>query len=205
MSSRIGKALKRMMIRKLLTADLVSMVEDRLERVFMEELRFRDFGESSRIQYPWKKIDGPERISIGKGFYAARGLFLGVYGGSPEGEPVIAIGDHVFVNFDGVITGINGIRIGNDVLMGPRVYISDHSHGEARAESLALPPISRPLHSKGPISIGDRVWIGCDATILPGVSIGEDCIVGANSVVTKSFPARSVLAGNPARLIRSLD
>ena len=67
-----------------------------------------------------------------------------------------------------------------------------------------LPPINRPLFSKGPVVIEDNVWIGDKATILSGVTIGMGAIVGANSVITKDIPAYAVVAGSPAKIIKML-
>ena len=61
------------------------------------------------------------------------------------------------------------------------------------------------MFSKGPVIIGNNVWIGSGVIILPNVTIGDNCIIGANSVVTKSFDKNSVIAGNPARLIKTLQ
>lgn len=63
------------------------------------------------------------------------------------------------------------------------------------------PPISRPLTSKGEVRIGNNVWIGDKATVLPGVTIGDGAIVGTNAVVTSDVPAYSIAVGNPARII----
>lgn len=60
------------------------------------------------------------------------------------------------------------------------------------------------LYSKGPVIIGDNVWVGAGSCILPNVTIGNNCIIGANSVVTKSFPDNCVIAGNPAKIIKQL-
>jgi len=70
---------------------------------------------------------------------------------------------------------------------------------------IGIIPAFRPMISKGPTIIGDRVWIGDKATILPGVTIGESCIVAANTVVTKDIPPFSLVAGNPARIIKQID
>jgi acetyltransferase-like isoleucine patch superfamily enzyme len=91
------------------------------------------------------------------------------------------------------------------VLIASKVYISDHFHGNVTAEELDIAPVKRKLFSKGPVIIGDNVWIGEGVVIMPGVEIGNSCIIGANAVVTKSFPKDSVIGGNPARLIKVLN
>ena len=68
-----------------------------------------------------------------------------------------------------------------------------------------VPPIKRELRTKGEVVIGDNVWIGDKASILPGVIIGKGSIVGANSVVTKDVPPFTVVGGNPAKIIKKLD
>jgi acetyltransferase-like isoleucine patch superfamily enzyme len=120
-------------------------------------------------------------------------------------NPEIIIGDNVSIQKDCHIGAIDKIIIGNNVLLASKVYISDHSHGEITKEALLLPPALRKLYSKGPVVIEDNVWLGEGVVVLPNVTIGENSIVGANSVVTKSIPRNSVVAGNPARIIRELD
>ena len=88
------------------------------------------------------------------------------------------------------------------MLLASRIYISNHSHGEITADALKLPPSQRELVSKGPVIIEDNVWIGEGVCILPNVTIEKNSIVGANAVVTKSFPANSIIAGNLAKLLR---
>lgn len=100
------------------------------------------------------------------------------------------------------ITAINRITIGNDVLTGRWVTITDNSHGDTDYSTLQMRPVSRPLISKGPVLIGNNVWIGDKVTILPGVTIGEGAVIAANAVVTKDIPAYSVAVGNPARVIK---
>ena len=96
---------------------------------------------------------------------------------------------------------LNGqIIIGNDVLMGPDVVMMATSHQYNKTETPMNSQGSRPEKK---IIIGNDVWIGTRVIILPGVEIGDHSIVGAGSVVTKSFPKYSIIAGNPARIIRS--
>ncbi|WP_303642797.1 DapH/DapD/GlmU-related protein, partial [uncultured Duncaniella sp.] len=68
-----------------------------------------------------------------------------------------------------------------------------------------IPPASRPLWSKGKVIIEDSVWIGDKATILPNVTLGKGCIIGANSVVTKDIPPYAIACGNPAKVIRYIN
>lgn len=90
----------------------------------------------------------------------------------------------------------NGIQIGRNCLFAPGVKIISSNHALT----------GRTLESQTPVQIGDDVWIGAGAIILPGVVLGNNCTVGAGSVVTKSFPGRSlVIAGNPAKVIKSVD
>ena len=102
------------------------------------------------------------------------------------------------------ITASNSIVIGDDVLTGRWVTITDNSHGSITHEHLLIPPLKRPIVSKGPVSVGNRVWIGDKATILPGVTVGEGAVIAANAVVTKDVPAYSMVAGNPAKVIKQI-
>jgi acetyltransferase-like isoleucine patch superfamily enzyme len=100
------------------------------------------------------------------------------------------------VNTGMYIHGANGIVIGDDVLLGPGVKIISINHD----------PLNHACYvSAPPIRIGDRCWIGADAVILPGVTLGEGVVVGAGAVVTRSCPAKVIIAGNPAKIIRRLE
>lgn len=116
-------------------------------------------------------------------------------------HPQVVIGS--YCNFGDYLhlTCVNHISVGNGVLTGKWVTITDNSHGTSLEISDGMPPCERDLYSKGKVVIEDNVWIGDKATILPGVTIGRNSIVGANSVVTKPVPPNSVVAGNPARII----
>ena len=80
--------------------------------------------------------------------------------------------------------------------------ICDNNHGTTDFDTLHEAPIKRKLYTKGPVIIGNNVWIGDKATILGGVTIGDGAVIAANSVVTKDVPAYSVVGGNPARVIK---
>ena len=166
------------------------------------QTQFKYTGKKTRIDYPIKEFHGQKYISIGDNFVSHTGLWLAVYNENDYPEPEIIIGNNVCINYDCQITAINKIIIGNNVLMANRVFISDHSHGDINSEALKLPPLVRPLVSKGPVIIGDNVWIGVGVVIMPDVTIGNNCVIGANAVVTKSFSDNCILAGVPAKIIK---
>jgi acetyltransferase-like isoleucine patch superfamily enzyme len=119
-------------------------------------------------------------------------------------NPQIIIGDNVIFNPDCHIGCINKIEIGNNVLFASKVFVEDCFHGKIDKTSIEIIPSERLLFSKGPVIIEDNVWIGEGVAILPNVRVGKNSIIGANAVVTKSFPPYSIIGGNPARLIKSL-
>ena len=162
-------------------------------------------GDNAAVKAPIYTL-GLENVSIGRNFRAGERLKLRTFS-SWEGRsysPVIKIGDNVNVETDCHISAINRVEIGDGVLLASFVYISDHSHGAVTADELDMPPLSRSLVSKGPVVIGRNVWLGEKVTVLPGVTIGEGAIIGANSVVTHDIPAYAVAAGTPAKVIKQL-
>jgi maltose O-acetyltransferase len=111
----------------------------------------------------------------------------------------IYLGDHVFLNVSCTILDCNEVHIGHHVMIGPSVQIYTPAHllqAEARNQGLE---VARP------IVIEDNVWIGGGAILLPGVSIGRNAVVGAGAVVSRNVPANTVVAGNPARVIREIE
>ncbi|WP_276573980.1 acyltransferase [Solitalea lacus] len=167
--------------------------------------QFKDFGNNSGINKPIY-LTGGKYITIGDNFHCDHRLRLDAIDAynNQVFTPSIVIGNNVTMQKDCHIGAIDKIVIGNNVLMGSKIFISDHSHGDTSLSSILLPPLERPLISKGPIYIENNVWIGEGAVILSGVTIGENSIIGANTVVTKSVPKNSVAAGNPAKIIKEL-
>lgn len=110
----------------------------------------------------------------------------------------ISIGDNVFMNFGCIIFDMGEVIIGNNVMFGPRVGIYTTNHAFDPDERIANVVISKPVH------IGNRVWVAADVKIVQGVTIGDDSIIGAGSVVTKDIPAGVIAAGNPCRVIRAI-
>ena len=110
----------------------------------------------------------------------------------------IHLGDDVFLNFLCTILDCNEVHIGHHVMIGPGVQIycaAHHLAAETRIQGLE---VARP------VVIEDNVWIGGSAILLPGVTVGRNAVVGAGAVVTRDVAANTVVAGNPARVIREL-
>jgi len=106
----------------------------------------------------------------------------------------IVIGDRVFINSGVVVMSVLEVTIGNDVAIANEAYIMDtDSHGVE----------GRPVKN-APVRIGDGSWIGARAIILPGVTIGRRCLVAAGAVVSRDVPDDTLVAGNPAQVVREL-
>jgi acetyltransferase-like isoleucine patch superfamily enzyme len=112
---------------------------------------------------------------------------------------VIRIGRGSRIGAFAVISAVREIDIGDDVLIADRVFITDHQH---ESEDRTRPVMEQGVGPAARVAVGAGCWLGVNVCLMPGVSLGQDCIVGAGSVVTRSFPAGSILAGVPARLLR---
>lgn len=110
-----------------------------------------------------------------------------------------AVGDYVHIG------ALDSITIGDDVLFGSKIYVTDHQHGNTTYDDLLKSPHERMLVSKGPVVIGNKVWIGDNAVIMDGVTIGDSAIIAANAVVTKDVPPFSVVGGVPAKVIKQVE
>lgn len=112
-------------------------------------------------------------------------------------HPKIHIGAHTYINRHTFLDATLSLRIGQHCAIGPGCYLTDHDHGQA----MGLPPLAQPMVAV-PTQLGDRVWLGANVVVLKGVTIGNDVIVGAGSVVTKDLPQGAIAVGNPARVIK---
>lgn len=160
-------------------------------------------GAGSMIRRPFT-ISNPRHVQIGARTLIGRRVILNAirnYRSSPHhGE--ISIGDDVYVGHDCQLHAMQALRIGNGCVLSDRVYINDASHGMDPHAGLIM---AQRIHSKGEIHLEDHVFLGLGAVILPGVRLGSHCVVAAQSVVTRSYPPGTMLAGNPARPIKTLD
>lgn len=151
-------------------------------------------------------IRGKKGIDFGTGLTTGYGCRIESF--SEDGRKTLFFGNNVQVNDYCHINALNSVRIGDNVLIASKVFITDLEHGSYAGDENDSQPSSivkdRPLSSK-PVVIGNNVWIGELCSVLPGVIIGENSIIGANSVVTKSIPANSIAVGNPAKVIKQFN
>lgn len=150
---------------------------------------------------------GESSIFIGRNTRIQSHCVLGCWKayGDQKFNPKITIGNSCKIGEYNHITACNSIKIGDGLLTGRFVLISDNAHGSLLPEEAEIPPANRALFSKGGITIGNNVWIGDKATILANVTIGDNVVIGANSVVTKDIPGNCVAVGVPARVIKTID
>ena len=111
----------------------------------------------------------------------------------------IHMGDYVFLNILCTILDCNTVTIGDHVMLGPGVQIYTPAHDLQAATRIQGWEVAKP------ITIEDNVWIGGSAILLPGVRVGRNAVVGAGAVVTRDVPANTIVAGNPARVIRQIE
>ncbi|WP_281350458.1 acyltransferase [Roseovarius bejariae] len=137
------------------------------------------------------RFHGDLRIELGEQVAIRDGCQFG-------GNGTLRVGDRTAINAECILTALDSIEIGSDVMLAPRVYILDVDH---RFTDRSI-PISKQGYDVAPVTIGDGAWIGTGAVITKGVTIGEGAIVGANSVVTRDIPPFTIAAGLPARPIK---
>lgn len=162
--------------------------------------RIERCGPQSYIRRP-RRIDHGRHVHIG-----ARLRMLGHGVISPvlryanmEFHPLIQIGDDVYIGSYAKIDCADRVEIGNGCVLSDFVHITDLSHGFDPTAGLIM---KQKIRACGRVKLGDHCFVGLGSSILPGVTLGEWCVVGTRSVVTKSFPAYSMIAGSPARLIK---
>lgn len=171
--------------------------------VFARPAGLASLGSGSHIIEPYK-IRSPHRVYIGDDVVIGERAFLSVIqtDGGIEYDPVLRIGDNTMISSDLFVACAGSVEIGRGVAISARVYIGDsvREYGDP-TKSHDDAAIGEPA----PVHIADHVGIGVGAIILPGVTIGERALVGAGAVVTRDVPPRSLVFGNPARVIKTWD
>jgi acetyltransferase-like isoleucine patch superfamily enzyme len=174
----------------------------RIKREFLLQRPFGlgSIGPGSFIQRP-RILNGRGRIHLGSSTHIfSRGLISAVslYAGRKY-DPTIRIGNGVYIGRYVYLTAAQSITICDNCVLSEHIYITDLNHGFNPGGG---PIMQQHIESKGPVYIGPNCFVGYRAAIMPGVSLGEWCIVGANSVVTQSFPPYCMIGGSPAKVIK---
>lgn len=164
--------------------------------------RFKAFGSHSLLA-PGITLLSPQYIKIGNYTSIMRYCILETCP-NVHSFPNLIIGNGVSIGEYSHITCTQKIEIGDGLLTGRFVLITDNGHGNSSVNDIELPPILRPVYSKGPVKIGKNVWIGDKVTILPNVTIGDGAVIAANAVVTKNIPAYAIAAGCPAKVVKMI-
>ncbi|HXL89636.1 MAG TPA: acyltransferase [Streptosporangiaceae bacterium] len=164
--------------------------------------RFASFGTGSMMAFPPGTIFGESSIVIGTDVLV--GEFVTLSAGLAPGQdlgpdPVLTVGDRCVIGRGSHVIAHQSVMVGADVFTGPYVYITDQNHGYADP----VMPIGRQLPVNAPVSIGAGSWLGTGSVILPGARIGRNVVVAAGAVVRGVVPDHSVVAGVPARVVRS--
>ncbi len=162
--------------------------------------KFTHFGAGSVICFPPAALYGEAGIAIGDGTLI--GPWCSITAGMLPGQELVSdrilqIGDRCLIGRGSSLVAHLSVEIGDEVFFGPNVYVTDQNHTAADASL----PIGAQFEPERPVRIGAGSWLGTNSVVLPGVQIGERCVVGAGAVVTRDLPDGSVAVGNPARLL----
>jgi acetyltransferase-like isoleucine patch superfamily enzyme len=184
----------------------------------VEDKTLPKFGNNPKgltINFP-RNIANPRKIFIGDNVNLGPGCFLLPLTEYPtkkmrssqfsmatqKFEPKIIIGNNVTATADLQVAALKSITIENDVMFASNILVADHQHGYANVDFAYK---YQPLWKIKPITIKKGCWIGQNVIIMPGVTIGEFSIIGANSVVNRSIPPKSIAVGSPASVIKQWD
>jgi acetyltransferase-like isoleucine patch superfamily enzyme len=161
--------------------------------------QFKEMGSGCRISPPFRLL-GLKQIILGEGVQIERDCWIQtIPDDKGDNEAKLVIGPHAGIGMGASISAASKVVIGEDVLLARNVYISDHAHA---FEDITVPIMHQGINRIAPVSIGRGTWLGQNVVVLPGVAIGEHCVIGANSVVNSSIPDFSVAVGVPARVVK---
>lgn len=163
------------------------------------------------VRWPYRLPHGPGRhvsrqIILGEAAYVGRHAWINI--NSPHAR--LRIGDGSVIGNDLTVTCGELVEVGRGVLMSARVSLLDQLHdyeewlGPALRGETDSPRFSWAMTPARPVRVGDGSWLGIGVAVLPGVTIGRGCVVGANAVVTRDVPDYSIAVGVPARVLRSV-
>ncbi len=155
------------------------------------------------IRYPFV-LRGGKYIDFGKSLTTGYWCRFEVYPKGNDNRIHLKLGDNIRINDFVHICAIDNVEIGNNCLFASHVYISDNSHGVYSGGERDSSPDIAPDHREyitAPVKIGKNCWLGEGVIVMPGVIIGDGCVIGAHSIVNKSIPAASIAVGSPAKVV----
>lgn len=184
---------------------LVGLAINRIKLIFIRCL----LGDRTIYFQAPPRILGRRAIVFGARFTCGRDAWIEAVIDNDRGEhTLLHIGNDVAASDCVHLAAARSIVIGDNVLIGSGVLITDHAHGDYGALGCVpdVPPKERPLHVKGPVRIGKNVWLGDGVRVLSGVSIGDNAVIAANTVVREDVPANCVYGSSaPNRPFRIYD
>jgi len=175
-----------------------SRIQTRLFTILLST-QFKEVGSGSRISPPFRCY-GLNQVVLGKDVHIERDCWIQTIPDDKQDNGAkLIIGHSVGIGMGASLSAACKVVIGEHVLFARNVYISDHSHA---FEDIEVPIMHQGINGVAPVSIGRNTWLGQNVVVLPGVTIGEHCVIGANSVVNSSIPDFSVAVGAPAHVIK---
>ncbi len=137
------------------------------------------------------------RLQIGRHVLLEPGVWI-----TAPGAARVRIGEGTFLNLGVMVAATDLVEIGANCMFANGCFVTDGNH---RFDDSSLPVTWQGFTSKGPTRIGDNVWCGANVVVTSGVTVGERCVIGSNSVVTTDLPPFSIAAGSPARVLRTIE
>ena len=160
---------------------------------------FHEFGKHSVMMMP-VRLSGENRIAIGDDVYIGAGSWLQTLADGENTGPALKIGSGTSISGYCVLSAVRSVVLEENVLIARNVYISDHIH---RYTDLEIPILKQGVDKVAPVHICAGSWLGQNVVVCPGVRIGKNAVVGANSVVNADVPDYSIAVGAPARVVKN--
>jgi acetyltransferase-like isoleucine patch superfamily enzyme len=180
---------------------LCSRIRTRLFTLLLSS-QFKELGAGTRISPPFR-FYGLNQMSLGEGVMINRDCWIQTIPGvGRENDAKLVIGSYAGIGMGAHISASKQVLIEEYVLLARNVHIADHAHA---FENIDVPIMEQGINRIAPVSIGRSTWLGQNVVVLPGVTIGKHCVIGANSVVNSSIPDYSVAVGAPARVVRKYN
>lgn len=153
-------------------------------------------------------LRGRKYVDFGNGLTTGYWCRFEVFPTDSDDRVRLRFGDNIQINDFVHICAIDNVEIGDGCMFASHVYISDNSHGRYEGGENDSSPDVAPDHREyiqAPVKIGKNCWLGEGVIVMPGVTIGDGCVIGAHSIVNKDIPAGSIAVGSPARVVKQYD